>query len=62
MGIKQGQRVYLKPEWQDEGDDGVTFVAAADQYADGFLLIRAELGMRINPTQTVAPDMIERAD
>lgn len=60
--IKAGQVVKIKPEWQDEGDDKITFTATADQYdtPDGpRVMITAEIGLYINPTQIVRVDMLE---
>lgn len=55
--IKAGDTVKIKPEFQDDGDDAIQFVAVDD--ADkGRVTIRANVGMAINPTQVVNTDWI----
>jgi hypothetical protein len=63
MIVKKGQVVTFKPEWMDDGDESVVFVALEDSSvaaAGGVarVLIEAQLGMPINPTQIVTVDMI----
>jgi len=52
MGIKAGDVVKIKPEWQDRGDDAITFVAIEDEDG-GRVKIQAQLGMRFNPVHVV---------
>ena len=56
--IHKGQAVRIKPEWQDPGDALVMWRAAEDEDG-GRVLIVAELGWRINPTQQVETRMLE---
>jgi hypothetical protein len=56
--IKKGDRVYIKPEWQDKGDDEIEFVAMCDEY-DG----RVKIGclnvlQNFIPVQLVMVDML----
>ncbi len=59
-GIRKGDVVKFKPEWQDPRDDELTFVAAADQSPDGSVLVfcTAHADWPIVPTQRVEADMI----
>ena len=50
--IKKGQRVRIRPEWQDPGDDQITWIAAEDEDG-GRVLIIAQLGMRMNPSYRI---------
>ena len=59
MTIRKGDIVKIKPEWQDKGDDLITFVAMCDEY-DG----RVKIGyigvlQRFTPVQLVTVDMLE---
>ena len=57
MKVQKGDIVVFKPEWQDDGDDKITFRAVEDEDG-GRVLVVAELGLPINPTQVVRTDMI----
>lgn len=59
--IKQGQKITFKPEFQDAGDEAITFVAIEDEDG-GRVKVRAELGLPINPVQVVRVDMIATAE
>jgi hypothetical protein len=60
--IKTGDRVKIRPEWQDEGDSEIEFIAVDDE-EKGRVTIEAQLpNMPIKPTQVVRIDMIELAD
>ena len=50
--IKKGDRIQIKSEWQDEGDEKIPRFAASDEY-DGKILIVADLGWLINPTELI---------
>ena len=56
--ITKGQRVYIKPEWQDKGDERAEFRAIEDEDG-GRVRIEAQAGMSINPTQVVRVEMLE---
>ena len=56
--IKKGDRIYIKPEWQDKGDEHIEFVAMCDEY-DG----RVKIGylntlQNFTPIQLVTVDML----
>ncbi len=61
--IRKGDIVRFKPEWQDQGDDKVVFVAVEDQCervnGTQTVAVMALLALPINPVQVVAVDMIE---
>ena len=52
MMIKKGETVEIKKEWQDAGDDKITWIAV-DNEEKGRVTIQAQLGLPINPTQVV---------
>jgi hypothetical protein len=35
--IRAGDRVYIKPEWQDAGDDRFTWIAVTDETRHGWV-------------------------
>ena len=58
--ILKGDRVTIKPEWQDPGDSEIEFVAMEDEDG-GRVAIKARLGLAIDPVQVVNVDMLETA-
>lgn len=57
--IMQGQRVYIKPEWQDEGDQDFEWFAVSDE-SMGRVDIAARMpDFTFQPWTTVNRDMIE---
>lgn len=56
--ITKGQLVVFKPEWQDEGEVNITFRALETEFGHRVLVV-AELGLAINPTQIVSTFMIK---
>lgn len=59
--IRKGDRIFFKPEWQDKGDDSVTFIAQSDE-SNGQVEVVAMLGLPINPWNYASVDMIERVE
>ena len=60
--IHKGDKVRIKPEWQDAGDEDFTFVAVDDE-DKGRVTIEPQIpGLKIKPTQVVRLDMIEKVD
>ena len=59
--IKKGDRVVFRPEWQDDGDADVVFVAVEDP-AGELIRVEALLGMTVNPQQVVPTFWIESAE
>ena len=57
--IRAGQPVTIRPQWRDEGDENVQYVALEDE-SGGRVLIGA-LGVlsRFTPSQVVTTDMLE---
>ena len=54
-----GQIVKIQPQWQDSGDDKLTFIIASlDNYPRIVLTVLEQSGMPIQPTYTVTVDMI----
>ncbi len=64
--VKRGQLVTFKPEWQDAGDNEITFRAIEDscERVNGTMTVAviAELGLPINPVQVASLDMIESCE
>lgn len=60
--VKKGQRVFFKPEWQDEGDETIEHVAREDSKGNR-VAVTALLGMGgLNPWNYVELRMIERVE
>lgn len=57
--IRKGDTVKIKPEWQDDGDDQITFIAVDDE-EKGRVTIEAQIGLAYNPQQVVRVDMLEQ--
>jgi hypothetical protein len=54
-----GQMVKIKPQWQDCGDDKLTFIVASlDNYPRISLTVLEQDHMPIQPIYTVTVDMI----
>ena len=54
-----GQMVKIKSQFQDSGDDKLTFIVASlDNYPRILLTVLEQSGMPIQPTYTVTVDMI----
>jgi hypothetical protein len=56
--IRKGDVVRFKDEYKDDGDDAIEFVAVDDE-EKGRVSVRAKLGLRIDPIQTVSVDMLQ---
>ncbi len=61
---KKGDRVKIRPEWRDEGDEGLVWEVVGEDEGKGRVDI-TPLGpeldkMNIRPVQTVDIQMIER--
>jgi nitrous oxide reductase len=57
--VKKGDIVKIKAEYQDVGDDLITFIACEDE-TQGLVIVQAQLGMTINPQMILTSEMIER--
>lgn len=56
--VLKGDVVRFKTDWQDEGDENIVFVALEDEDG-GRVLIQAQLGLELNPTQVAHTYMLE---
>ena len=59
--IKSGEIVGIKKEWQDLGDDQITWIAI-DNEEKGRVTIQAQLGLPINPTQVVNAEWLVKCE
>lgn len=57
--IRNGMRVYIKPEWQDPGDVGLEFYACSDEDQGRVDIIPGNIGLPFPPIQTVSTYMLE---
>ena len=57
--LKKGQKVKIKPEWQDKGDDKLTWVTLDDEEKGRVKIGAINTGMRFPPSQVVNVDMLE---
>ena len=55
--FKTNDVVKIKPEYQDEGDDQITFICVEDEDG-GRVRIEYVLGLTFNPQSVVSTDMI----
>jgi hypothetical protein len=57
--IRKGQPVTIRPQWCDQGDENVQFVALEDE--DGGRVLIGALGVLSHfiPSQVVTTDMLE---
>lgn len=59
--IKKNDVVHILPQWQDEGDDKLTFIAVEDETPNcENITIEAQLGLPINPQQRVSLSMLKQ--
>ena len=56
--MKIGTQIKFKAEWMDDGDEDIVF-KTVDAPEKGRVVVEAQLGWAINPTQTVCLNMIE---
>ena len=55
--IKKGDIVKFKPEFMDEGDEQITFIAIDDE-SKGRVTVQAQLGWAINPNHVALTEWI----
>lgn len=58
--IRKGDKVKIKPEYQDIGDSEIEFIAIENEDG-GRVKIQARLGLTYNPVQVVRTEMIQCA-
>ncbi len=56
--IRRGERVRIKPEWQDAGDDEIEWIALEDEDG-GRVRIQPQLDLPILPNEVVSVAMLE---
>jgi hypothetical protein len=56
--IRQGDKVQIKQEWQDAGDDRFTWVAVDDESKGRVTISPLGTGLAIAPTQVVRVDWL----
>lgn len=56
--IKRGDRIRIRPEWRDPGDDDFIWIALEDE-GGGRVRIAALMDWPIPPHQVVTTNMIE---
>ena len=59
MDIKKGQRVVLKPEWMDEGDEACEFIAINDMEKGRVDVSDANNKMAITPIHLIQDFMVK---
>ncbi len=60
--IRKGQRVWIRPEWQDPGDDGYEWTAMEAEDGGRVLIQPLIPGMGILPCQVVNVAMLETSN
>lgn len=58
MTIKAGDEVRIKKEWQDPGDDSITWIALEDEDG-GRVKIQAQVALNIKPIQVALVEWLE---
>jgi hypothetical protein len=56
--ILKGDKVQIKPEWQDAGDDRFTWIAVDNEENGRVMISPTNTGLPIAPTQVVHVDML----
>ena len=59
MTIKDGDKIKIKREWQDDGDDCIEFIAIEDQDGDRVLIGALGVLRHFTPTQIVSVSMLD---
>ena len=60
--IRKGQRVYIKPEWQDEGDDEHVWIAVEDEDGGRVKISPLMPDLAYPPTSVVETRMLTEGD
>ncbi len=55
--VRRGDKVHIKPEWQDPGDEAIEWIATEDEDR-GRVRIQPKLDLPILPNQVVSVDML----
>lgn len=57
--IQRGDTVRILPQWQDYGDDKLTWIATEDEDGGRVRIAPINSGMTIPPNYVVCTDMLE---
>jgi hypothetical protein len=57
--IRAGQRVHIRREWQDAGDDNFIWVAVEDEDGGRVRISPVNIGLSVTPNQVVETRMLE---
>lgn len=60
--IKAKDIVRIKPEYQDEGDDSLVWIALEDEDGGRVRIAPLNTGMKFPPNQVINTDMLDKAD
>ncbi len=60
--IRKGDRIFLKPEWQDEGDAKQTWIAVDDEEKGRVTICPITSTLAIKPTYVVQVEWIESSE
>lgn len=58
--IKKGDTVYIKPEWQDKGDETLHWIALEDEDGARVRIMAIDTGLAFPPNQVVEIKMLEQ--
>lgn len=59
LTIQKGDTVRLLPQWQDHGDDKLTWIALEDEDGGRVRISPIDSGLTIAPNYVVCTDMLE---
>ena len=59
LTIQKGDTVRILPQWQDHGDDNLTWIATEDEDGGRVRIAPTNSGMTIPPNYVVRTDMLE---
>lgn len=57
--IQRGDAIRILPQWQDHGDDKLTWIAIEDEDGGRVRILPIDSGMTIPPNYVVRIDMLE---
>ena len=61
IDVKKGQQVFFKPEFSDSMDNETVYIALDNMEKGRVTVAAINTGLFVNPTETVADYMIEKA-
>lgn len=60
--IKKGDEVRILPQWQDKGDDKLTWIAVDDEEKGRVTIMPVNLNLPIKPQSVVRVNQIEQVN